>query len=399
MAQAYAKRDDPPEAAASEMKDKESSNSSNAPFKFNVQAPEFVPPSHSQLPIMPGYIHPYFQFVGGCGSGANWFYVSDQDPLKLISSSSGVVFPNYSKNVLTEDLKQKIIKQVEYQLSDMSLLANDTLSKHMSKDPEGYVPMPVIANSKKIKALVTNNHLLVQALRASTKLVVSSDGKKVKRKHPYTERDKEDLQARTVVVENLPDDHSHQNLEKILDVVGKVKSIRICHPPDSNSTRSKGDFLVSNKIHALVEYESPEIAEKAVLKLNDERNWRKGLRVRLLLRCSPKSVLKNRKCEFEGCLEDFDGPSSPEANSSLPNNIDFSVEGIAQPNSATRKGWGRGRGKAKTSTHNHIGQASCALSINPIHLDPSTCKPITKGPKMPDGTRGFAMGRGKPISS
>uniref|UniRef100_A0A7N0SZN6 La-related protein 6C n=1 Tax=Kalanchoe fedtschenkoi TaxID=63787 RepID=A0A7N0SZN6_KALFE len=389
----------PPPPAADVKAPSDSSCGTATSFKFNAQAPEFVPPSHTQQPVMPGYMNPYFQFLGGFnGNAANWFYVADQDPLQLISSSS-VVFPHYSKNVLTEDLKQKIIRQVEYQLSDMSLLANDTLSKHMSKDPEGYVPMPVIANSKKIKALVTNNHLLVQALHASTKLVVSHDGKKVKRKHPFTERDKEELQARTVVVENLPDDHSHQNLEKILDVVGKVKTIRICHPPDSNSSRSKGDFLVSNKIHALVEYESPEIAEKAVQKLNDERNWRKGLRVRLLLRCSPKSVLKNRKSEFEGCLEDCEAPSSPEANPSLPNNIDFSVEGSAQPNSASRKGWGRGRSKAKTGTQSHIGQATCAQSVTPVHLDPSTCKPITKGPKMPDGTRGFTMGRGKPITS
>lgn len=70
-------------------------------------------------------------------------------------------------------------------------------------------------------------------------------------------------------------------------------------------------------------------------KLNDERNWRKGLRVRLLLRRSvsiiiqiycfsiqdnlfdykkwlvqPKSVLKSRKSAFDGCLDDEDWLSS-----------------------------------------------------------------------------------------
>lgn len=30
------------------------------------------------------------------------------------------------------------------------------------------------------------------------------------------------LQARTVVAENLPEDHSHQNLEKIFNVVGRL---------------------------------------------------------------------------------------------------------------------------------------------------------------------------------
>lgn len=89
--------------------------------------------------------------------------------------------------------------------------------------------------------------------------VVSNDGKKVRRKHPFTEKDKEELhvrngcflyyqdmstfinlssslelnvylmwstflvfQSRIVVAENLPEDHSHQNLERIFSVVGRL---------------------------------------------------------------------------------------------------------------------------------------------------------------------------------
>ncbi|AET03461.2 hydrolase of sodium-potassium ATPase alpha subunit, putative [Medicago truncatula] len=54
-------------------------------------------------------------------------------------------------------------------------------------------------------------------------------------------------QSRTVVAENLPDDHSHQNLQKIFAIVESVKTIRICHPQEPNSSRPKGDFLISNK--------------------------------------------------------------------------------------------------------------------------------------------------------
>ena len=149
--------------------------------------------------------------------------------------------------------------------------------------------------------------------------VLSTDGKKVKRKHPFTEKEKEDLQvnklyvflvfirmdgvevsshcsivhvsfsfllqSRTVVAENLPDDHSHQNLQKIFSTVGRwissiqiqpfvysyelhilevslhcenflidgwsvnsVKTIRICHPQEPNTSRPKSDFFVSNKV-------------------------------------------------------------------------------------------------------------------------------------------------------
>lgn len=38
------------------------------------------------------------------------------------------------------------------------------------------------------------------------------------------------------------------------------------------------------QLHALVEYETIDLAEKAVAELTDEHNWRSGLRVRLLLR-------------------------------------------------------------------------------------------------------------------
>lgn len=90
------------------------------------------------------------------------------------------------------------------------------------------VPMSVIASWKKIKSLGANNQMLIKALRTSTKLVssysicificsavrvtssaltpssfwfnlllqvVSEDGKKVRRKQLFTERDKEELQV------------------------------------------------------------------------------------------------------------------------------------------------------------------------------------------------------------
>ncbi|XP_004292453.1 PREDICTED: la-related protein 6C [Fragaria vesca subsp. vesca] len=383
---------------SSEMEVKDTGNA--ASFKFNAQAPEFVPRSHTQVPIS-GYFYPCFHFLGDTAS-PDWFYIGDQELPPYLISNPNIPTTNRSKNVLPDELQHKIIKQVEYQFSDMSLLANESLAKHISKDPEGYVPVSVVSSTKKMKSLISNNHMLAQALRSSSKLVVSDDGKKVKRKHPFTEKDKEDLQARTVVAENLPEDHSHQNLEKIFNVVGSVKTIRICHPHESNSSRSKGDFIISNKLHALVEYESTEIAEKAVDKLSDERNWRKGLRVRTLLRRTPKSVLKNRKSEFD-ILEDDDTPhyESAEDSSQPISHIDIVIDSMnAEENSmASKKGWAWGRGKARGRCASQSGrgliapspQSSCAIQCE------ASAKPNTKGPRMPDGTRGFTMGRGKPL--
>ncbi|KAI3755530.1 hypothetical protein L1987_55333 [Smallanthus sonchifolius] len=395
MAQAH------PEQKLQETSNKDEKREISNSFKFNAHAPEFVPSSHTQIPVS-GYFYPCFNYVDVSGSPDNWVYVAggDQDQQLQFFSNPDVVIPTYSKNVLTEDLQQKIIKQVEFQFSGLSLLANESLVKHISKDPEGYVPISVIASMKKIKSCITNNQLLAQALCSSSKLVVSSDGKKVRRKYPFTEKDKEELQSRTVVAENLPEDHSHQNLEKIFSVVRSVKSIRICHPQEPNSSRSRGDYVFSNKLHALVEYETSDMAEKAVEKLNDERNWRKGLRVRLLLRRSPKSVLKSRKSEFDGILDDDIDEAYDLPEESSPTNItELAVDNNAEEGS--KKGWVRGRGKSKIRTSGHNGRG--VLSQSPqssgsTHSETSSPKLSPKGPRMPDGTRGFTMGRGKPMS-
>ncbi|CAA7052980.1 unnamed protein product [Microthlaspi erraticum] len=426
-----------------------SSGTQASSFKFNAQAPEFVPRSHttapttSQVSPISGYFYPCFHYNGGCiggcsggvcgggGTGvgsqsSDWIYVGGGDPSQhqhlhdpaaaFYISNPAVQFPanqnssSSSKNLLSEDLRLKIVKQVEYQFTDMSLLANESISKHINKDPEGYVPISYIASTKKIKALTSNHHLVALALRSSSKLVVSEDSKKVKRKSPFTDRDREELQGRTVVAENLPDDHSYQNLEKIFGVVGNVKAIRICHPPESNSSRPKGDFLMSNKIHALIEYDNTVIADKAVEKLNDERNWRKGLRVRLLLRCSPKSVLKNRR-NFDGILIDDETPYESGEDSPRLHLTDQQLDNDGDDNNIGGL-WGKGRGKGRGRSPRSyavggggrsfgiglgLSLGSMSPSLGP-HESPSP-KTATKGPRMPDGTRGFTMGRGKPSIS
>ncbi|XP_030488044.2 la-related protein 6C isoform X1 [Cannabis sativa] len=374
-------------------KDGNFKETSSPRFRFNAQAPEFVPRSQTQMSVS-GYFYPCFHFP-------DWVYVGDSEPPSYWISNPDTT--PHSKNVLPDELQQKIIKQVEYQFSDISLLANETLAKNISKDPEGYVPISVIASTKKIKSLTSNNHVLAEALRSSLKLVVSDDGKKIRRKHPFTEKEREELQSRTVVAENLPDDHSHQNLEKIFRLAGSVKTVRVCHPQEPNSSRSKGDFFVSNKLHALVEYETTQTAERAVEKLNDERNWRKGLRVRLLLRCSPKSVLKNRRSEFDGILEDDDIlPCESAEEASQSSHANSIIVSNAEENSGgSRKGWGRGRGKPRGRAQNHSGQGLIVHSLQSSSgpYSEGLTRQNSKGPRMPDGTRGFTMGRGKPLST
>ncbi|XP_047084615.1 la-related protein 6C-like [Lolium rigidum] len=332
----------------------------STPFKFNVHAPEFVPMS-SPLTVA-GYFSPFVQLSGagsGIGLAADWSFFGEPEPTSFFMApglahvdigglAGGSVQP---KGASPADIAHKIVKQVEYQFSDTNLIANDFLMKIMNKDPEGYVPMSVISSWKKIKAMGVTSQLLVKALRTSEKLVVSDDGKKVRRAQPFTERHKEELQSRMIIAENLPEDSTRNSLEKIFGMIGSVKNIRICHPQEPSTARSsKPDTLVRNKLHALIEYESAQQAEKAVGKLNDERNWRKGLRVRPVLR---RSVTETHQ------RSDTTGP------------------------------WGRGRVRphATTAAPPHAGAAVA-------HLESLITRP--QGPRMPDGTRGFTMGRGRP---
>ncbi|XP_016434331.1 la-related protein 6B-like [Nicotiana tabacum] len=347
---------------------------------------------------------------------------------------------------LSEEACQKIVNQVEFYFSDINLATTDHLIRIMFKDPEGYVPMSVVASFKKIKALTSSHAQVAKILRTSTKLVVSEDGKKVRRQFPLSEMDLEELQSRIVVAENLPEDHCHQNLMKIFSAVGSVKMIRTCQPQSSNggassaSRTGKSDStLYSTKLHAFVEYESIELAEKAVMELNDENNWRNGLKLRILNRCTGKcGQNRGKKVGHESELnlkeEDaFGSEASEKHNEDLWHHFDTHLSDLAEEhgsdgqrkglNRSWIKGQGQGQGRGRLQFHQnnrggHLGGAptstmrrahsvgSALSNFNRVSLaghpsmlsEQSTPAKQASVPRMPDGTRGFSMGRGKPVA-
>lgn len=361
----------------------------------------------------------YEYYAGAIGGGGGF---SDHEPVQAPADSDST--PPL-RDGLSEDVVQKITKQVEYYFSDANLATTEHLMRFISKDPDGFVPISVVASFKKIKALVHNNFLLASALRTSSKLVVSDDGKRVRRVQPFTEADVEELQSRIVVAENLPEDHSYQNLMKIFSSAGSVKTIRTCYPQTPNGTTaptnrsSKLDMLFCNKLHAFVEYETVEDAERAVAEVNKERNWRSGLRLRLLNKCMAKHGSgRGRKAgnDVDGAGEDEEAYSTNQVEDSSQQaettfeplggeEVGNEREGGARRGKGRGRGRGRGRGqhhninnhhRGGTSGHSH-GHAIGAPPVNhPAHNEQSTAHKQPPGPRMPDGTRGFTMGRGKP---
>ncbi|CAI0541006.1 unnamed protein product [Linum tenue] len=328
------------------------------------------------------------------------------------------------KNGLSDEAMQKLLNQVEYYFSDLNLATTDHLMRFISKDPDGYVPLSVVSSFKKVKAAVDSHSQLANILRNSLKLIVSEDGKRVKRQQPFTEPDMEELQSRIIVAENLPEDHCHQNLMKIFSSVGSVRTIRTCPPqnsgagPAAGSRSTKADGMhFTNKLHAFVEYDSVEIAEKAVMELNEEANWRNGLRVRLMLK-RPGRGKKDvdgpgQSEEEEACTSEQQSDEKPIED--LPKQQpDVQVNGHPgddnlnnDKDAVQRKGRGRGgRGKGRGRGHSHHhnpGRGGNHIGGPPPSSNAAaTCEHTVKqppppGPRMPDGTRGFAMGRGKPV--
>ncbi|KAL6658583.1 hypothetical protein ACP70R_004169 [Stipagrostis hirtigluma subsp. patula] len=437
---------------------------SGSSSRLNAQAPEFVPraatapPPPPVQPVIrvfatgppppppaaffvagpPPPRPPPFEYFAAVGAGGGGFGAA------ALEHESEAEQPG--RDEIYDDVVHKIRKQVEYYFSDINLATTEHLMRFITKDPEGYVPISVVAGFKKIKALVQSNSMLASALRTSSKLVISEDGTRVKRKQPFTESDLEELQARIVVAENLPDDHCYQNLMKLFSAVGSVRTIRTCYPQTPNGTgpatnrSAKLDMLFANKLHAFVEYDTIEDAAKAIVELNDERNWRSGLRVRLLSTCMTKGG-KGKKGghETDGHGEEENASTSdqpkeknPEETSQLSdvlgeNMNEDSIGDMGRGRGRGRGRGGRGRGRGyhnnnnQHQNHNQPHHQNSNYSNNrsgghPVGTPPSghqvkseqqqqaQPQPQTAsnkqppGPRTPDGTRGFTMGRGKPPS-
>ncbi|XP_055820072.1 la-related protein 6B [Solanum dulcamara] len=441
-------------------------SSSSSPFdltsstRLNALAPAFVPRSSStsSLSSSSPSISPSPSLTdlnqAGFHPVRNHFVYAPQLPVQypspfygggaqeVVASAADLDHASVSKHGgLTDEATQKIVNQVEFYFSDLNLATTDHLIKHMLKDQEGYVPISVVALFKKIKALVRSHAQLAQVLRISTKLVVSEDGMKVKRKIPLTETDLEELQSRIVIAENLPEDHCHQNLMKIFSAVGSVKMIRTCLPQSSNGGASSGSrttksdsMLHSNKLHTFVEYETVELAERAVVELNDD-NWRNALKVRSLLRSTEKSGQAQGKKAGHESEHNFKGDDgftlevNEKLNEESRHHIDAKSNELAEEHGSDGqkrdhvrgrgrgKGQGRRRGRPQFHQNNrgvHLGAPISNLNrgsnvgnapsnINRVGLgqhnfEQSAAAKQSSVPRMPDGTKGFSMGRGKSMA-
>ncbi|OWM63891.1 hypothetical protein CDL15_Pgr006153 [Punica granatum] len=294
---------------------------------------------------------------------------------------------------------------VEYYFSDENLPTDKYMLNLMKKTKEGFVPIGVIGSFRKMKKLSRDHAFISAALKESTFLVVSPDGKKVRRLNPLPVVEVRDHKLFTVLVENLPEDHSVENLKKIFGEVGKVKKISIHDANATEETKKGNRALYRSKLHALVEYEATEAAEKAANTLNNEEDWRNGMRVKLLKRLGKYGQRKawsgsesDKKTVSRSPDHAGDGENNSKENhehhEETPDEEDGDHVGKDKSGERGKNHGNHGRGRRhKHRGLNGHGHGNIAA---PQVIEASKPPP---GPKMPDGTRGFAMGRGRPLSS
>ncbi|KAG8077967.1 hypothetical protein GUJ93_ZPchr0007g3643 [Zizania palustris] len=304
-----------------------------------------------------------------------------EDVVPVVSEAFEAASPEASDSgaggvVLTDELRAGIVKQVEYYFSDENLRTDEFLMKIVKKNKQGFVPIRLIASFRRMKKLVQDLSIIEAALRTSSKLVVSSDGKRIRRLHPLPHNEFKDAKERTVVVENLPSDFSMESIHMTFETVGRITEIIIHdqHSVGESATTKKPDIMLSNKVHALIEYETAEAAEKAVTTFNDVRNWRTGMKVRLA-----KQIYQFKE----------------DALNKENENSDVSHEDMCQHQKINAKGGQRGRYRGKGRGQNQQNTSGQGHGSSPCSSGSDYVNKTITGPRMPDGTRGFTMGRGK----
>ncbi|CAN6867085.1 unnamed protein product [Brassica oleracea] len=304
-----------------------------------------------------------------------------------------------------------VVVVVEYYFSDENLPTDKFLLNAMKKNKKGFVPISTIATFHKMKKLTRDHAFIVSALKESSFLVVSSDEKKVKRRSPLPEV--RDPKIFTVLVENLPEDHSDENIRAIFGKAGSIKSVSICDPNavEESEKGCKKDKFIRTRLHAFVEYESVEAAEKAAATLNNEQDWRNGLRVKLLeqtgkfaqRRPGRKEVdtVKDNTGQVHDQIGGEENKKSNEHQHHRHHHSDTPADNASDSgdkNGNKTRSRGRARRQNNQGGNGHGSSPSTSSSLHHYyhhhHIEVSKPPP---GPRMPDGTRGFTLGRGKPL--
>uniref|UniRef100_A0A7S4D6Z8 HTH La-type RNA-binding domain-containing protein n=1 Tax=Heterosigma akashiwo TaxID=2829 RepID=A0A7S4D6Z8_HETAK len=197
-----------------------------------------------------------------------------------------------------DSLRAKVLRQIEYWLSDDQLKKDDYILKKMRG---GWIPIRHLAKLKQIQRLNLSIDFIADSLRSSTDLVVSEDGREIQRRVPFSMEKALSADFRTIVVRYLPDNiseegqlmtsfsTSHNSSE--VEHVKIVKAKTVC---PSHRKGQKPPFPVHMKAFAFIRYADMESAIAQVTQAQTHRiGWRAEVFVGLKCGLPPSEAAIN----------------------------------------------------------------------------------------------------------
>ncbi|XP_012554375.2 la-related protein 7 [Hydra vulgaris] len=166
-----------------------------------------------------------------------------------------------------KSLLKQTRNQLEFYFSDANLRHDRFLRKEIT-DNDGYVDLKTMLKFNKLKTLTSDLSVLVKAVEISDSLQLNNDKTKLKRKLPLPVI--ENVDQKTVYVEQFPNDIDHDWLKEIFSKCGTVEYISL--PRHKHNNKVKG--------FAFIEFSTQQEAEKACQMLNKadkKMKWNKKI--------------------------------------------------------------------------------------------------------------------------
>jgi len=187
---------------------------------------------------------------------------------------------------LTDELRDKIVVQAEYYFSDENLKRDGFLLKHVKRNKEGLVNLKLLASFKKMRSLSRDYRVIGEALKTSTKLILSENGLKIRRVDALPKELLDQARVKNLVISKMPNENP--SMDYVIAAFpghrDDVISVRIVKPgkkfPNDLQSHFSRHVELKNQIVAVVEFDSPENAAAAI-KSVDKTNY-SGMDVKLL---------------------------------------------------------------------------------------------------------------------
>lgn len=157
---------------------------------------------------------------------------------------------------VTEELKQKVVKQVQFYFSKHNLPTDKFLKEQISKSENRWVPLDIMLKFNRLKSLTEDKAVVADALKASDVLEVSEDGDSIRRKEPLPATLVPGaFDSATIYAKGFPDNAELEDIEEAFEPFGAVGRVTMRRTKGRNGT-FKGSVFVT--------FDSEESAAKAI---------------------------------------------------------------------------------------------------------------------------------------